>query len=366
MTTDVVGQCAQVYQMLEDEESKEIYLNRLNWLISGNKKYLKNISERYLSKNNIVNIFDSRMARAAGKTVSDLRELLPRNRKIVLYGAGTLAKQVLTDWIDDERFIGFCSKTKEKQKSGYLGYPVMKPEELLSRKDLSVVISTTRACDEIAQILANGGYPKEQIWKLQDYMGSYQFDVGQYFSPDFISFDEDEIFIDAGCLDLGTSLNLKRYCPHIKKIYAFEPDPDSYSYCMKEKERCHFDEVSLYPYGTWSERTNLHFSILPCGSSCVSDRGDCVVPVVPIDEIVDPDDKVTMIKMDIEGSELESLKGAKRIIQSHKPKLAICIYHKPEDMTAIPLYIKELVPEYHLYIRHYTDIWTETVLYAII
>ena len=69
--------------------------------------------------------------------------------------------------------------------------------------------------------------------------------------------------------------------------------------------------------------------------------------------------------MDVEGAELESLKGAQKVIQRDKPKLAICIYHKPEDMVEIPLYIKELIPEYKLYIRHHSNYIFETVLYAI-
>ena len=81
--------------------------------------------------------------------------------------------------------------------------------------------------------------------------------------------------------------------------------------------------------------------------------------------MINPEEKVTLIKMDIEGAELQSLKGAKRIIQHDKPKLAICIYHKPEDMVEIPLYIKELVPEYKLYIRHHSSNVSDTVLYAV-
>ena len=78
----------------------------------------------------------------------------------------------------------------------------------------------------------------------------------------------------------------------------------------------------------------------------MNENGTIEVSVVPIDAVVDPADRITMIKMDVEGAELESLKGARKTIQRDKPKLAICIYHKPEDMTEIPLYIKELVPEY--------------------
>ena len=69
--------------------------------------------------------------------------------------------------------------------------------------------------------------------------------------------------------------------------------------------------------------------------------------------------------MDIEGAELESLQGARKTIRRDRPKLAVCIYHKPEDMIEIPLYIKELVPEYKLYIRHHSNSGTETVLYAV-
>ena len=72
-----------------------------------------------------------------------------------------------------------------------------------------------------------------------------------------------------------------------------------------------------------------------------------------------------MLFRSIEGAELEALKGAKETIQRDKPKLAVCIYHRPEDMVEIPLYIKQLVPDYKLYIRHHSNTAGETVLYAV-
>lgn len=71
------------------------------------------------------------------------------------------------------------------------------------------------------------------------------------------------------------------------------------------------------------------------------------------------------IKMDVEGAEIESLKGARQTILRDKPKLAICIYHKPQDLIELPRYIKTIVPEYKLYIRHHSNGPGENVLYAV-
>ena len=343
-----------VYGMLEDEESRDIYLNRLNGLISRDYRYIANVVKAYLPGLQVLN----------GKTIKDFQNLLPKDRKIVLYGAGAVGKELLPYWADDERFIGFCSGTKEKQAHGYLGYPVMPPEELLARRDLSVVISTTRASDEILQILLEGGYPKEQIFEIGGYYRKE--DRGQYFNPEFIRYEPEEVLVDAGSFDLSSALELKKYCKHVKKVYAFEPDPDNYRLCVWKKARYDFSEAEIIPYGTWNERKELRFCAVGAGYSNICETGEISIPVMPIDEAIHPGDKVTFIKMDVEGSELESLKGAKNTILRDKPKLAICIYHKPEDMVTIPLYIKELVPEYKLYVRRHSNSWAETVLYAVL
>ena len=69
--------------------------------------------------------------------------------------------------------------------------------------------------------------------------------------------------------------------------------------------------------------------------------------------------------MDIEGAELKALHGCKEILVKHRPKLAICVYHKKEDIVEIPLYLHDVVPEYKFYMRHYSVRAYETVLYAV-
>jgi FkbM family methyltransferase len=74
---------------------------------------------------------------------------------------------------------------------------------------------------------------------------------------------------------------------------------------------------------------------------------------------------VDFIKMDIEGSELEALKGAEETIRKHRPKLAICIYHGPNDYITIPKYLSDLQLGYRFYMEHHTIFLEETVLFAV-
>jgi len=90
------------------------------------------------------------------------------------------------------------------------------------------------------------------------------------------------------------------------------------------------------------------------------------IKVYSIDEFMAENkiSKIDFIKMDIEGWELDALKGAENCIKSRNPKLAICVYHKPEDLLNIVNYLKLAVPEYKLYLDHKSPEWNETILYV--
>lgn len=76
------------------------------------------------------------------------------------------------------------------------------------------------------------------------------------------------------------------------------------------------------------------------------------------------DERVSIIKMDIEGGEYDALNGAAGTIARHKPRLAICLYHKVEDFVRIAELLRQLVPEYKLSLRHQTRSCTDTILFA--
>ena len=222
---------------------------------------------------------------------------------------------------------------------------------------------------EIAEECANKavllGISKKNITKCWEYEKIYLEDI-QYFD-EFIEYTEGETFIDAGAFDLTTSIRFAQQCikNHVSdfRVYAFEPDKISYERCMNIREQYPEMKIELINCGLWSSNTISGFNSTGRGGSSINEQGSDVIQCVSLDSYVM--EKVTFIKMDIEGAELEALKGCQNTIRNYKPKLAICVYHKPEDIIEIPQYIKQLVPEYRLYLRHYSNARNETILYAL-
>ena len=148
-------------------------------------------------------------------------------------------------------------------------------------------------------------------------------------------------------------------------MYAFEPDEESYQKCIMVKQETGFEEVEILPYGLWHTSGQLSFQAEGTGSSMIRDDGQNTVEVHALDDVISRDEHITFIKMDIEGAELKALQGAQRIIRDDRPKMAISIYHKPEDWIEIPDYIMSLTDGYAYYFRHYENRLMETVFYAV-
>ena len=119
--------------------------------------------------------------------------------------------------------------------------------------------------------------------------------------------------------------------------------------------------------GHFSENAWVAFDdAIPLGSHiALQDAGSSGkrVEVVRLDDAVD--DGVTYIKMDIEGAELNALAGCQETIRTNRPKLAICVYHRPSDYFEIPRLIHLMRPDYRLYLRQHSPFNIDTVLYAV-
>ncbi len=215
--------------------------------------------------------------------------------------------------------------------------------------------------ERVYSTLLSAGVPKESILsprhkRLIGSTGKQYFDV---FDP-----AENEIFVDAGAYDGGTTLQFAEWTNRqYKKIYVMEPLREMYESIEQKIQENHLHNVSVLERAAWDKEEVLYFKENDSGSKVAGD-GTLAVKGADIDSIVG-DSPVTFIKMDIEGSELKALAGARETILRNKPRLAVCIYHKPEDILEIPLYLLELIPDYKFYIRHYCSNMFETVLYAV-
>lgn len=197
-------------------------------------------------------------------------------------------------------------------------------------------------------------------------------DTDQYFVKEIIKIGSDEVFVDGGAF-IGDTIqhlfNTARKAPEggsIKRVVAFEPEKNNL--IRLKKYFGHNAKVRIVEKGLSDHEGIVYFRLDGSGSQVIDKcYGDDVIniPVTNIDAVDECKD-ATFIKMDIEGSEMNALYGAKNTILKNKPKLAICIYHSNDDMVRIAEYIHELVPEYKLYVRHHTGGIGETVLYAII
>jgi FkbM family methyltransferase len=154
-----------------------------------------------------------------------------------------------------------------------------------------------------------------------------------------------------------------------ENYFAFEPDVDNYNLLQEFISRNNLTNIFSLKLATWNENAILKFQKSGgnnSGAHLTSQSSNNLEKVlaVKLDDLLSRH-KIDLIKMDIEGAEIESLKGLIEIITTYKPYLAISAYHKPSDLWEIPLFISEISKNYELYIRVYGEQTFDTVLYCI-
>lgn len=193
----------------------------------------------------------------------------------------------------------------------------------------------------------------------------YDNNVVQYFDPSIFNLSEEEIFLDCGAWNGDTIQQfIKVTYGKYRDVVSFEPTLKQYEQIVNMIEKEKLKNIKVYNLAVWNCKDKLNFNVNE-DSSKIDYNGNDQVNADALDNILESV-PVTFIKMDIEGAEKQALLGAKNIIKKYKPKLAISVYHKPEDIYEIPLLIKEIVPEYKLYLRHHSEFQIETVCYAVL
>lgn len=155
---------------------------------------------------------------------------------------------------------------------------------------------------------------------------------------------EDEVWINCGSNNGDNVFWYFANGLNAKAIYAYEADKKEYTRLVKNLEYLPSNyKEKVFPINEFiNEKTNWE------------DKGS-----------------ITLVNADIEGGELDLLKGLKGLIIESRPVLAICVYHKAADLVEIPGYIQSIVNNYFYVLRKYESNienvrrTAELVLYAI-
>jgi FkbM family methyltransferase len=187
-----------------------------------------------------------------------------------------------------------------------------------------------------------------------------------YFPYDLVRSSSDDCFIDVGAFDGDTIAEYIRLHPMgFRKIIAYEPDPRSYAKLTQYVSGLPDgikNKISCFRYGLDEVRQQVSFDAQGTESSSIGSGKD-VIECFPLDEVLV--DRPTQIKMDIEGYEINALRGARQIIAGAFPRLSICVYHRQNHLWDIPDLIASMHSNYHYYLRpHRVDAW-DVVLYAL-
>ncbi|ADY54932.1 methyltransferase FkbM family [Syntrophobotulus glycolicus DSM 8271] len=171
-------------------------------------------------------------------------------------------------------------------------------------------------------------------------------------------------FVDCGAYTGDTYEEVKKYYK-VNTYIGFEPNAEIFKKLTETVESSDDNQTTafLYPCAVGDKAYYASFNDELNGGSTLSEKGKQTVQVVKLDDVL-KNANPTLIKMDVEGAEIDALNGCKGIIKENKPDLAICVYHRLTDLWRIPLLIHEFEPEYKLYMRCHSIATLETVLYG--
>lgn len=173
--------------------------------------------------------------------------------------------------------------------------------------------------------------------------------------------------IDCGAFTGDTALYFSKRVGFCGRVFAIEAMPQLYEELQSNIEKSSSANIIAYNYAVTDICKKLHFTKKASPASRQTSDDDSIeINGITIDKLVKENNitNVDLIKMDIEGSELEALIGAKQTIEQFHPDLAICIYHRPIDPVVIPDKILEFSPKYKFYLKHNCYNFWDTVLFA--
>jgi len=358
-------------------------------------------------------------------SVDTIVEKLMPSKYVCVFGAGGVSRLLVSMLrkFPNSKIDFICDN--DNSKWGQILHedlPCISPDELEKYRDDIGIIIATRYCSEVYEQLRSRGFNtifflkeyrllnspyfeygdtiesiKRNALKLLDILGDekskevlltiiktwFDFDVtangyarlysnDQYYPEKIIRLGKNEAFVDGGAYTGDSLLDfVDKSNRSFHSIFAFELDEGNFKTLKANVDRLDprlRKKIKLYNLGLLDKERFINYET---GNSkgkntCISETGLKLnmAKTARLSNILG-DKKVTYLKLDVEGAELEALYGSQEIIIKQKPKLAICVYHKLDHLWEIPFYIKSIVPEYEIFLRHHSMLEYETVCYAL-
>lgn len=351
-----------------------------------------------------------------------------KRHSLVLYGAGTLGRWMLARLRQAGiEPVAFADDTPEKQGAVVDGLPVMTPHEAVASFGGLIFVVTilnpmlrfldaqkrlgelqpaaTISFLELAWTFPETFLPYYQfelpqnvlakapdirrafeLWEDEEsrrqFVGHLRFRLNldhkalpgnsrdDYFPPDILTrLPGNTVFVDCGAYDGDT---IRKFLEHQQglfgRIYAFEPDAVN---CRRLS--AFIDglgpelaaKVVVHNAGVGAARGKIGFNATGNMSASFNEAGEDEVDVVTLQETVAADGAPVFLKFDVEGAEWDALKGAEQLLAQARPLLAISVYHRPDDLWQLPLYIKSLDPGYRFFLRTQGEDGMDVICYAI-
>ena len=338
------------------------------------------------------------------------------SKGVAIYGAGFVgswAARYLRS--TGARITHFIDRDPQKNGTNINGIPVVLPTDPSVSSDTSIYIAARHAVKDVQRamdspdrnlISFDGYFVAKNYQRFASVREGYFNDVtsietynalllamltgstesclavmqkDMYFGLPEFSGNFDEIFVDAGAF-VGDTVErfIWENLGTFRHLYAFEPGYKQFMALQQRMNRLYgewaIDQgcVSLVRAGLGSVRSKMTFSFLNdfplrhgLSPDVIETAGDNLesIEVYSLDMFLQ-DRPVTFIKADVEGMEMDLLRGAKATICRYKPKMALCVYHYPSDLYEVAEFVRSLVPEYKFKLRQHAPLFGDFVLYC--
>ena len=185
----------------------------------------------------------------------------------------------------------------------------------------------------------------------------------QYFSTSIPNFWKGDVsLVDAGAYTGDTIANLLSKGINLDSLYAFEPDPVSFSKLQSGISKNIQNAITLQA-ALGSKNRIVKMDLTGSSGSVITNGDGTLVPEYSFD-LTFPSASISHIKLDVEGAELDVLKGLTTTISRCSPSLAVSVYHKPDDLVTLTKYILEFACYSRFDLRTFANQSFETIFYA--